>query len=219
MARGVEVAGDPALVGQGLQGDLGAGHRVPRGHGDVDGVLGQRRQPDARIVAARAEVVLVDDGEIDLAELQRGQRVLRLELGEQDLGARMAAGEARHRQRHERRRRGGEGGQAHAAADVAVGELGLGRLELGQDALGTPDQQPRRGGEDHAASLALEERDPGLALERREVLGDGGGRVAECLSRGGDGAALRELAQHVQAADVEHCEAELTLTVMIRKWT
>ena len=98
-------------------------------------------------------------------------------------------------------------------------QLGLGRLELGQHALGAPDEQPRGGGEDHAAPLALEQRDPDLALERGEVLGDRGGRVAERLGRGGDGAALGELAQHVQAADVEHCEAELTLTMAIRKWT
>ena len=194
---------------------------MPRGHGDVDVVLGQRRELDAGVVAARAEVVLVDDGEVGLAELQGGQRVLGLELGEQDLGARMAGGEGRHRPRHERRRRGGEGGQAHAAAHVAVagGDLGLGRLELGQHALGAPDEQPRGGGEGHAPPLALEQRDADLALERGEVLGDRGGRVAERLGRGGDGAALGQLAQHVQAADVEHCEAELTLTVTIRKWT
>ena len=194
---------------------------MPGGHGDVDLVLGERRELDARVLAARAEVVLVDDGDVGLAELQRGQRGLGLELGEQDLGARMAGGEGRHRPRHERRRGGGEGGQAHAAAHVAVagGELGLGRLELGQHALGAPDEQPRGGGEDHAAPLALEQRDADLALERGEVLGDRGGRVAERLGRGGDGAALGELAQHVQAADVEHCEAELTLTVAIRKWT
>ena len=163
----------------------------------------------------------MDDGEVGLAELQRRQRVLGLELGEQDLGARMAGGEGGHRPRYERCRGGREGGQAHAAAHVAVagGELGLGRLELGQHALGAPDEQPRGGGEGHAPSLALEQCHPDLALERGQVLGDGGGRVAERLGRGGDRAALGELAQHVQAADVEHWKAELTLTVMIRKWT
>jgi hypothetical protein len=38
----------------------------------VDLVLGERRELEARIRAARAEVVLVDDGEVDLAELERG---------------------------------------------------------------------------------------------------------------------------------------------------
>ena len=138
-----------------------------RGHGDVDLVLGQRRELDARVVAARAEVVLVDDGDVGLAELQGRQRVLGLELGEQDLGARMAGGEGGHRPRYERRRRGREGGQAHAAAHVAVagGELGLGRLELGQHTLGAPDEQPRGGSQGHAPSLALEQRDADLALE------------------------------------------------------
>ena len=149
------------------------------------------------------------DGEVDLAELQGGQRVLRLELGEQDLGPRMAGGEGRHRPRYERCRRGGEGGQAHAAAHVAVagGELGLGRLELGQHALGAPDEQPCGGGEGHAPSLALEQCHADLALEGGQMLGDGGGRVAERLGGGGDRAALGELAEHVEAADVEHCES------------
>ena len=53
---------------------------MPGGHGDVDLVLGERRELDAGVVAARAEVVLVDDGDVGLAELQRGQRVLGLEL-------------------------------------------------------------------------------------------------------------------------------------------
>ena len=163
----------------------------------------------------------MDHGHVGLAELQRRQRVLGLELGEQDLGAGMAGGEGGHRPRYERRRRGREGGQAHAAAHVAVagGELGLGRLELGQHTLGAPDEQPRGGSQGHAPSLALEQRHADLALEGRQVLGDGGGRVAERLGRGGDGAALGELAEHVQAADVEHRKAELTLTMMIRKWT
>jgi hypothetical protein len=75
------------------------------------------------------------------------------------------------------------------------------------------------GRQDHAPALALEERDPDLALERSEVLGDRGRRVAERVGRRGDGAALGELAQHVESANVEHREAELTLTLLIRKWT
>jgi hypothetical protein len=51
------------------------------------------------------------------------------------------------------------------------------------------------------------------------VLGDSGRRVAECLGGRGDRPALGELAEHVQAADVKHEKAELTLTVQIRKWT
>jgi hypothetical protein len=163
----------------------------------------------------------VDDGEVDLAELERRQRRLGLELGEQDLGAGMAGGEGGHRAGDERRRRRRERGQADAAAHLAIagGELGLGRLELGEHPLGPPDEQVSGGGEDDAPPLALEERDPDLALERGEVLGDRGRRVPERVGRGGDGAALGELAQHVESADVEHWEAELTLTVMIRKWT
>ena len=56
--------------------------------------------------------------------------------------------------------------------------------------------------------MALDQRHAGLALQRRELLGHRGRRVGQRLGDGGHGAALMQLAQQPQAADVEH-EAEL----------
>ena len=69
--------------------------------------------------------------------------------------------------------------------------------------------RPRPGvGEAEPAPVALQQRHAGLALKRGELLGHGGRRVGERLRDGGHRAALVQLAQQPQAADVEH-EAEL----------
>ena len=54
--------------------------------------------------------------------------------------------------------------------------------------------------------VAVEQRDAGLALERGELLGDRRGRERECPRGGGDRPALRDLAQHAHAADVERAQ-------------
>ena len=45
---------------------------------------------------------------------------------------------------------------------------------------------------------------PGLALERRDLLRDGRLGEGQCLGRGGERAAGRDLAEHAHAANVEH---------------
>ena len=59
-------------------------------------------------------------------------------------------------------------------------------------------------GEADRAGAALDERHARLALERRDLLGDGGRRVAELEGGRGDRAALRDLAQHAHAPNIEH---------------
>jgi hypothetical protein len=220
VARGVEVAGDPALVGERRELDGIARGRMAGGHRDIEVVLEHQRQLDAGVRRARAEVVAVDHGDVDLAELQRRQCVLGLELGQRDLGGGVVGGEARHGARRDRRGGGRESGQAHGAAHLAgIGrELGLGCLQLGEHALGAPDEQPRGGRERDPPPLSLEQRDADLALEGREVLRDRGRRVSKRPRGRGDRAALGELAEHVQAADVEHAKAQLMPGVRIRKW-
>ncbi len=58
--------------------------------------------------------------------------------------------------------------------------------------------------EAHAARAALDEDGPGLALERGDLLGDGGLGEGEGLGGGGEGALERDLAEDAHAADVEH---------------
>ena len=55
-----------------------------------------------------------------------------------------------------------------------------------------------------AAGVALEQHHPGLGLERCDLLGDGGLGVGERLGRGRERAAVGDLAQDPEPADVEH---------------
>ena len=59
-------------------------------------------------------------------------------------------------------------------------------------------------GEADAARAALHERRAGLALERGDLLRDGGLRERQRLGGGGERAAHGDLAEHTHAADVEH---------------
>ena len=66
------------------------------------------------------------------------------------------------------------------------------------------DERAPRVGQADAAHAALDERRPGLALERGDLLGDGGLRERQGLGGGGERAALGDLAQDPHAADVKH---------------
>ncbi len=59
-------------------------------------------------------------------------------------------------------------------------------------------------GEADAARVALDERAAGLALERRDLLADGGLREAERLGGGAERAAHGDFAEHAHAANVKH---------------
>ena len=110
------------------------------------------------------------------------------------------------------------GGAQHAGDRVLAGERRLGGLELAQHGLRVGDELGAGGREPARAAAALEQLDAGLALERGELLGDGGRRVAERVGGGRDRAAGGELAQDAEAADVEHSEAQLTLRARNRNW-
>ena len=84
------------------------------------------------------------------------------------------------------------------------GEVGLGERGALQQRVGVPDERQRRVGQPHPAPGALEQRHARLALEDRQLLGDGGGRELQCVGDRGDGPAGGELAQQADAAEVEH---------------
>ena len=70
------------------------------------------------------------------------------------------------------------------------------------------DQRAASVGEPDAASPALDELRPGLALQCGDLLRDGGLRVGQRLGGGGEGAPGRDLSQDPHAADIKH-EAQL----------
>jgi hypothetical protein len=70
-------------------------------------------------------------------------------------------------------------------------------------------------GEADAAGGAVHQLGPCLALERGDLLGDRGLRVAQRLGRSGERAALGNLLQHPQVLQIEH-NGILSLSILIR---
>ena len=113
-------------------------------------------------------------------------------------------GDAVERARHEHLPDRREDRDGHLAArlldEVRPDRLGL--LDRDREILRRLGQNPARRGEREAAPGALGERDAGLALERLELLRDGRRREVQGLCDGGHGAAVGELAQQPQAANI-----------------
>ena len=118
--------------------------------------------------------------------------------------ARVQLSHRRHRQLHGCAR---ECADHDGAGDGSVlgGELGRGGVELGEHAVGAGDEPGGGGRQPHAAPVALEQRDSGLAFELGERLGDRRRRVTDRAGDLGDRAAPRQLAQEPQSSHLEHC--------------
>ncbi len=83
-------------------------------------------------------------------------------------------------------------------------DVGLGRLDLGEDPLGVGDQRGPGRGRPDAAAVADDERRPGLGLEPGDRLRDRRLGVGQRLRRRGERAPLDDLAEHLQPAQVQH---------------
>ena len=156
---------------------------------------------------ARLVLPLVAEHEVDVAERERGQRLLGLGLDQLAAQPRRVARERLHRrQRRAAARPTGTprcapGRRRVPAAAARSASASAGALE---QRVGVLDQHERGVGQPHAAAGALEQRHAGLALEHRELLGDGRRRELQRVGDRGDRAALVQLAQQAQAAEVEH---------------
>ena len=161
---------------------------------------------------------LVAQHEIDVAQRQRGQRLLGLGLDELAAQARRVARQRPHRRHGEIQRHRLERGDATAARHDAGGRGQVGLRERGalEQRIGVTDQHERRVGQTDAAARALKQAHTGLALEHRELLGDGRGRELQRVGDRGDRPALLELVQQAQAAEVEHQAMLLSDTSAIR---
>ena len=118
----------------------------------------------------------------------------------------MLGAEGGDRERHQRRGGGLERGQAQPAAAQAGDrlQLGLGLAEAGEDRVGVADERLAGLGQPDSARVALDERAAGLALERGDLLRDGGLREGEGLGGGRERAADGDLPEHPHAANVKH---------------
>jgi hypothetical protein len=68
------------------------------------------------------------------------------------------------------------------------------------------DQHLGGAGQPHAAAVALDHRLADLALERGELLGDGGRRQVQRVGGRGQRPLLGDLPEHAEAAGVDHAE-------------
>ena len=167
-------------------------------------VPGQDRPAQLDLLGQAAGPV-VHDGHVDvtgtdLAQALAGQR-LPQHQGQPRVGA-QAAGE----RGRERDGRGREGGRHHPSGRLGGlgGQVGLGLLDHGQDALGVAGQAPARVGQLGPARRPVEQRGARLALERGQLLGDRGRGVAEDGGGPGDAAARGEFLEQTEPVQIEH---------------
>ena len=155
------------------------------------------------------EVEVEQQREIELADAQAGDDLLRFALGERERHVGVGGPERRDRQRHQCRSRGRERGHAQAPAAQAGDrrQRGLGRVEAREDPLGVRHERVPGGGQADAAGMALHQRHPDLRLERGNLLGDGGLGVSQRLRGGGERPAGGHLAEDPESGQAQLCHA------------
>jgi len=198
---------DPGLAGQRVQRDrVVVGQRMRLGQRDVEGVGQQRVAEEARVVGGRDARGLHRQGDVELVAAQRLEAQRRLGLLDQHPHARRTLGQQLCRGQREagqRRREPTHPQLARLAGGVRV-EIGPQQLHLGEQGVAVGEQDPGRGRQAHAAPVGLQQRLADLALQRRQLLRHGGRRQMQRIRGRGDRAAVGELAQRAQAAEVNH---------------
>ncbi len=199
--------GDPLVVREVLQLHFGAvGERVVGGHRDVGGVVQDRRLGQPFRQRQRLVVPVEDDRDVDVAAHHARHRHVGLHLLQ--LAPELGVGTAQFGERGGEQAPGGrrEGAQQQITDRFAALRLqvGLGQFHLGEDAGGVVGEQPAGVGEAHAAPVLGQELLARLALQLRQLLGDGRGRHVQSVR----GAAHRAVAGHgvqrPQAIKVQH---------------
>jgi hypothetical protein len=176
------------------------------GEQEPNAVAQQLVARDAVGEAARLMLPLVAQHEVQVAERERGQRLLGLELQQLAAEGRRVARQGVHRGQREPQRHRLEPGDAGAPGHGARrrGQVGLHDRGVLEQRLRVARQHQPGVGQAHAAAGALEQPHAGVAFKDRELLGDRRGRELERVGDGGDGAAIAQLAQQPQSPQFEH---------------
>jgi hypothetical protein len=184
------------------------------GQDDAHRVAMQIVPVDAGGPRVRLVLPLVGQHEVDVAQRERRQRRLGLCFDELAAQPGSLPGQRAHRRRGQAQGDGLEGGDPPPPHDAAGGrrELRLGELGPVEQGVGVADEHERRVGQADPSPRALEQRHAGLSLEHGELLRHGGGRELQRVRDRGDRAALVQLVQQAQAAQVKHGAAAVART-------
>ena len=191
--------------GPGLARQLGERHgfgvaarrRMARRQAEAHGIAEQVVALHARGQLLGLVLPLVSQHEVDVAQRQPGEGLLRLQLHQLAAQPRRLPGQRLHRRQREPQRHRLEPGDAAAAGHRSRGrrQVGLRKRRPLQQRPRVLHQDQRRIGQAHAAPGAFDERDARLALEHRQLLRDGRGRELKRVRHRGDRPSGVQLAQ------------------------
>ena len=209
LPAGPAMAGRPALVRELVQrhrAGVAPRDRMVRGQHDADRVVAEVLAGHARGPRQRLVLPFVGQHEVDVAECKRRQRLLGLGLDQLAAQRRCVAREGLHGRHGETQRDRLEGGDSAPPRDPPRrgGQLGLCELGPLEQRRRVADQDERGVGEADAAAGRLEQRHARLALEHRELLGDGRGRELQRVGDRGDRPPRVQLVEQAQPAEIEH---------------
>ena len=148
---------------------------------------------------------VVDQGDLDLTRADRAQSFVPLGLPEQQGQPRVRPQAAGQRGR-EGRRGGGEGGDRDPAGRLALlrGQVGFGLFDLGQDALSMSGEPDARVSELGGPRCPVEQDHACLTFQGGQLLGHGGGRIAQGRRGRRDRPPAREFLQQAQPVQIQH---------------
>jgi hypothetical protein len=159
-------------------------------------------------------------GHVGLAAEHGGQRLLRLHLDQVQPHLRRRIRQRRPGGGHQARGRRRKRGQRDPARDLVAqrGQVGLGRVQPGEQGVGVSHQDVRGRGELDPPPGPFGQSHPDLAFQRGELLGYGGGRVAERAGGRGHRPVRADGVQDPEPAHIKH-EAELISQKSFCNWT
>jgi hypothetical protein len=203
------VRADPRLLRQVEQADgVLHGQRVGRREQHVHRVVEQRVEVDPRHDGRRLEVVLEDDGEVELATpdpVEGGDPVH--EVVDQPDPGRIAVEDGADL-RGQVHQGGQEGPEAHRspARPAEFAHLLLGPVELTEGDLGMGEQHPSGLGGHHPAPGAQHQHGIELAFEQADLPRDRRLGQVQGVRGGREGAVLHDRTERQELRDIEHAE-------------
>ena len=184
------------------------------GERDVEEVAHQRRPGEALVVVAGRAVGLHRDRQVKLAASEQIEHLGALDVLNNEFDRRRAIAQQRDRGHDQAADRGRERPDPDATA-LSAGERRERRvhpLKLAEQRVGVREHGLGRRRQPDGAAVREQQRLPDLLLERRQLLRDRRGREVQRVGRRGDRAAVGELSQGAQTAELDH-EAQLTSLV------